>query len=136
MALLLATVSATSANAQRRQMQMTDEQKYLDAMHRNITSDKLFGYVEQLSDSTLEGRLAGSPGMAKAVSIVENYFREWGLKPAGDNGSYIQEYSHPCVEVFPGSTMEILFPVYGQKRKDTVWISNPIPGLTAGSPEA
>ena len=80
MALLLATVSATSANAQRRQMQMTDEQKYLDAMHRNITSDKLFGYVEQLSDSTLEGRLAGSPGMAKAVSIVENYYarvRRW-----------------------------------------------------------
>ena len=127
MTFLLATAFMTPAGAQRRQMQMTDEQKYLDAMHRNITSDKLFGYVEQLSDSTLEGRLAGSPGMAKAVSIVENYFKEWGLKPAGDNGTYIQEYSHPCVEVFPGSTMDILFPVYGQKRKDTVWISKSYP---------
>ena len=127
MALALAAAFMTPAGAQRRQMQMTDEQKYLDAMHRNITSDKLFGYVEQLSDSTLEGRLAGSPGMAKAVSIVENYFREWGLEPAGDNGTYIQEYSHPCVEVFPGSTMEILFPVYGQKRKDTVWITKSYP---------
>ena len=127
MAMVLAAASLTPAGAQRPQKQMTDEQKYLDAMHRNITSDKLFGYVEQLSDSTLEGRLAGSPGMAKAVKIVENYFKEWGLKPAGDNGSYIQEYSHPCVEVFPGSTMEILFPVYGQKRKDTVWISKSYP---------
>ena len=91
MAMVLAAASLTPAGAQRPQKQMTDEQKYLDAMHRNITSDKLFGYVEQLSDSTLEGRLAGSPGMAKAVKIVENYFKEWGLKPAGDNGSYIQE---------------------------------------------
>lgn len=125
--LLSAAAFQTTGYAQRRGAQMTEEQMYLDAMHRNITSDKLYGYVLQLSDSTLEGRLAGSPGMAKAVAIVENYFKEWGLKPAGDNGSYIQEYSHPCVEVFPGSTMDILFPVYGQKRKDTVWISKSYP---------
>lgn len=125
--LFLTLALPPTAAAQRRQMQMTDEQKYLDAMHRHITSDKLYGYVCLLSDSTLEGRLAGSPGMAKAVAIVENYFREWGLKPAGNNGTYIQEYPHPCVEVFPGSTMEILFPVYGLKRKDTVWISKSYP---------
>ena len=55
---------------------MTDEHMYLDAMQRNITTEKIFGYVKQLSDPASEGRLAGSPGMAKAVDIVKGYFKE------------------------------------------------------------
>ena len=73
---------------------MTDEEMYLDAMHRNITTEKIFGYVKQLSDPALEGRLAGSPGMAKAVDIVKGYFKEWELIPGGENGSYIQLFPH------------------------------------------
>lgn len=105
---------------------MTDEEMYLDAMHRNITTEKIFGYVKQLSDPALEGRLAGSPGMAKAVDIVKGYFKEWKLIPRGENGSYIQLFPHPCVEIQPGSTMDILFPVTQDKKK-TVWISKTYP---------
>lgn len=107
---------------------LTDEQKFLNAMHRHITSDKLFGYVEQLSDSTLQGRLAGTEGMAKAIDIVQGYYEEWGLKPV-NKGSYIQEYPNPTVEVFHGSTMEILFPMQGSKnkKKETVWVSKTYP---------
>ena len=60
--LLLSAIFALgtlSAFAQRRPANLTDEEKYLDAMHRNITAEKLFGYVKQLSDPALEGRLAG-----------------------------------------------------------------------------
>lgn len=78
---------------------------------------KDFGYVKQLSDPALEGRLAGSPGMAKAVDIVKGYFKEWKLIPRGENGSYIQLFPHPCVEIQPGSTMDILFPVTQDKKK-------------------
>jgi hypothetical protein len=127
--LLLSAIFALgtlSTFAQRRPANMTDEEKYLDAMHRNITAEKLFGYVKQLSDPALEGRLAGSPGMAKAVDIVKGYFQQWELTPGGDNGSYIQEFPHPCVEVQPGSTMDILFPVSAGK-KGTVWISKSYP---------
>ncbi len=105
---------------------LTDEQKYLDAMHRIITSEKLFGYVRQLSDSVLEGRLAGSPGMAKAVDIVKGYYLAWELIPAGDKGTYIQEFPHPCVEIKEGSTMDILFPILAE-RKDVAWISKSYP---------
>lgn len=105
---------------------LTDEQKYLDAMHRIITSEKLFGYVRQLSDSVLEGRLAGSPGMAKAVDIVKGYYLAWELIPAGDKGTYIQEFPHPCVEIKEGSTMDILFPILAG-RKDVAWISKSYP---------
>lgn len=103
----------------------TDTDKYLDAMHRNITSEKLFGYVKQLCDPALEGRLAGSAGMAKAVSIVEGYFRQWNLTPAGNNGSYIQEFPQPHVEIHEGSTMEILLPSKGTKGK--IWTPKTYP---------
>lgn len=115
-----------SSPAQRRTANMTGEEMYLDAMHRNITTEKIFGYVKQLSDPALEGRLAGSSGMAKAVDIVKGYFKQWGLLPGGENGSYIQQFPHPCVEIQPGSTMDILFPVT-QNKKETVWISKAYP---------
>ena len=127
--LLLSAILALgslSSSAQRRTATMTDEEMYLDAMHRNITTEKIFGYVKQLSDPALEGRLAGSPGMAKAVDIVKGYFKEWKLIPRGENGSYIQLFPHPCVEIQPGSTMDILFPVTQDKKK-TVWISKTYP---------
>ena len=92
--LLLSAILALgslSSSAQRRTATMTDEEMYLDAMHRNITTEKIFGYVKQLSDPALEGRLAGSPGMAKAVDIVKGYFKEWKLIPRGENGSYNRE---------------------------------------------
>ena len=59
--LLLSAILALgslSSSAQRRTATMTDEEMYLDAMHRNITTEKIFGYVKQLSDPALEGRLA------------------------------------------------------------------------------
>ena len=127
--LLLSAILALgslSSSAQKRTATMTDEEMYLDAMHHNITTEKIFGYVKQLSDPALEGRLAGSPGMAKAVDIVKGYFKEWELIPGGENGSYIQLFPHPCVEIQPGSTMDILFPVT-QGKKKTVWISKTYP---------
>ena len=84
--LLLSAILALgslSSSAQKRTATMTDEEMYLDAMHHNITTEKIFGYVKQLSDPALEGRLAGSPGMAKAVDIVKGYFKEWKLIPGG-----------------------------------------------------
>ncbi|MDR2118600.1 MAG: M28 family peptidase [Tannerellaceae bacterium] len=104
-----------------------DERAYLDAMHRYITSAKLFGYVCQLSDTTLRGRLAGSEGMAKAVETVKDYYARWNLLPAGPNGGYIQEYPHPTVEIEAGSAMEILFPLQGGKGRETVWVPKSYP---------
>lgn len=129
--LLAAAVSLTISHlpgyAQGSRPQLTDEEKYLDAMHRTITSAKLFDYVKQLSDPALEGRLAGSPGMAKAVDIVKGYYEAWGLTPAAGEGSYIQEFPHPCVEIKEGSTMEILFPTPQGKKKEVVWIGKSYP---------
>jgi hypothetical protein len=108
------------------QQRPAGEENYLDAMHRYITSGKLFGYVCQFSDTTLRGRLVGSEGMAQAVRMVEGYYAKWGLLPAGSGGGYIQEYPHPSVEIGEGSTMEILFPLQSRQR-ETVWLPKTYP---------
>lgn len=124
------------------------KEEYLSSMHKHITSEKLFGYVKYLSDSTLfEGRLAGSEGMARANRWVASLFEQWGLEPFGTAGStgsvvysgsvgsagtagsagsagsiegYYQSYPHPCVEVNGECLLEILFPVGVKKDIDTL----------------
>ncbi|MDR3140852.1 MAG: M28 family peptidase [Tannerellaceae bacterium] len=124
--LLFALLFTSSLAAQSTNNELTDEENYLDAMHRYITSAKLLGYVRQLSDSSLQGRLAGSPGMEKAVEIVKGYFEEWNLIPGGTNGSYLQEYPHPCVEIKAGSAMSVLFPTPAGK-KGVAWVMKEYP---------
>ncbi len=124
-AFTLAMSTASLLQAQRQAPELTPEQEYLAAMHKNITSAKLYDYVVQLSDTALQGRLAGSAGMEKANQIVEGYFSEWGLMPAGTNG-YRQTYPHPFAEVHPDCDMEIFFPVQGTNKK-TAWLSKSYP---------
>ncbi len=49
-----------------------------------------WSYVEYLASDALEGRNTGSEGHKKAADYVASQFVQAGLKPAGDNGSFIQ----------------------------------------------
>ena len=49
-----------------------------------------WSYIEYLASDTLEGRNTGSEGHRKAAEYVAAEFQQAGLKPAGENGSYIQ----------------------------------------------
>lgn len=118
-------VIAIGATAQQQARTSTPEDLYLDAMHRYITSEKLFKYVEELSDSTLQGRLVGTQGMAKAANIVQGYYANFGLLPALPNARYIQEYPNPVTEIHYGSSMSIFFPM--SVGKETIWIEKSYP---------
>lgn len=48
-------------------------------------------HVRFLADDLLEGREAGTRGYDIAANYVAQRFREYGLKPAGDAGSYFQQ---------------------------------------------
>ncbi|MEX2601996.1 MAG: M20/M25/M40 family metallo-hydrolase [Balneolaceae bacterium] len=56
----------------------------------DLRSADLEEHIEWLADSTLAGRLAGSPGEARAANYILNHFRQFGLEPAGDEGTYLQ----------------------------------------------
>ncbi|MBI4540771.1 MAG: M20/M25/M40 family metallo-hydrolase [Gemmatimonadetes bacterium] len=49
-------------------------------------------HVRYLADDALEGRAAGSPGERCAAEYVAARFREIGLAPAGENGTYFQSF--------------------------------------------
>ncbi len=49
-------------------------------------------YVTYLASEDLEGRDTGTPGYEKAVEYVAGLYEKWGLEPAGNNNSYIQEF--------------------------------------------
>jgi len=49
--------------------------------------------VRYLSDNKLQGRGLGSAGLERAAEYIAESFRQAGLKPGGDNGSYYQLFS-------------------------------------------
>ena len=49
--------------------------------------NKTKAYIEYLASDQLEGRQTLTPGYQKAADYVAAKFKEWGLKPSGDNGT-------------------------------------------------
>lgn len=49
-------------------------------------------HIENLTDPAYEGRLAGTAGEAAAANYIADEFLVAGLMPAGDNGTYLQQY--------------------------------------------
>ncbi|NUO07305.1 MAG: M28 family peptidase [Candidatus Brocadia sp.] len=57
-----------------------------------ITAADLRTAVQYLASDELEGRMTGTKGTQMAAQYIVHYFKEIGLKPIGDNGSYFQEF--------------------------------------------
>lgn len=49
-------------------------------------------HVKYLASEKLKGRGTGMPGLDKAADYVARQFKSYGLQPAGDHGSYAQEF--------------------------------------------
>ncbi len=56
------------------------------------TGEAAKSYVTYLASDALEGRDTGTSGYEKAANWVAEKFKSWGLTPAGDNGTYFQEF--------------------------------------------
>ncbi len=57
-----------------------------------ITAAELQAHVKFLASDDLEGRLAGSTGAEKAAAYIAAEFKDYGLVPMGDNGTYFQRF--------------------------------------------
>ena len=58
-----------------------------------VTLSNLERHIHYLADSSLEGRRAGSPGEMAASSYISTEFARAGLRPKGDDGSWLQAFS-------------------------------------------
>ena len=67
-----------------------------------ITPDDLYEHVRYLASDKLEGRMTGTEGARRAGEYIAARFKEAGLEPLGDNGTYFQEFPFPAgVELVP-----------------------------------
>jgi aminopeptidase N len=55
-----------------------------------FSSQRMMNHIKYLASEELEGRGLGYKGLEKAAHYIANAFKNAGLKPGGDNGSYYQ----------------------------------------------
>jgi hypothetical protein len=60
-----------------------------------------------LSSSEFEGRGAAQPGADKAARYLADRFAKLGLKPGGENGTYVQPIKFRSAQVLPESSFKI-----------------------------
>src|SRR5271156_6883872 len=84
------------------------------AAMQKIDPERIRAHVRFLSHDLLEGRGTGQRGGDVAAEYIATEFALYGLKPAGDNGSYLQRV--PMVGITPGAdTRFSLIPSHGPK---------------------
>jgi hypothetical protein len=66
---------------------------------------KAKGHVDYLADAARGGRYSGSSGYRDAANYVADRFREIGLEPLGDNGTFFQHFTMPIVDLTEMSTL-------------------------------
>lgn len=116
--------------------QQTDEQLILKHFH-SISSIEIAEWMAEICSPKYNGRLAGTPEYIAAAEWMAGKFKEWGIKPAGDNGSYFQWFDHPYTVVNEPGELKLQIP-----QKDGVTIIKSYiapeefyPGMNSGNGE-
>ncbi len=116
--------------------QQPDEQVLLRNFHA-ISSEEIAGWMAEICSPEYNGRLAGTPEYLAAAKWMAGKFSEWGVKPAGDNGSYFQWFDHPYTVVNTPGELQLHIP-----QKDGVTITKSYrapadfyPGMNSGNGE-
>ncbi|MFL5398664.1 MAG: M28 family peptidase [Myxococcales bacterium] len=78
------------------------------AAHADGPADRILRDIAWLADPLREGRGIGTAGLDASGAYIEQRFKELGLQPAGDNGSYRQRFDAPVsVRVEPTTSVAI-----------------------------
>jgi Zn-dependent M28 family amino/carboxypeptidase len=86
---------------------------------RNVNPENIRQHVRFLSHDLLEGRGTGTRGGDIAAEYIATQFALDGLKPMGDNGSYMQKVPLVGVTTLPESSSFVLQPAKGEPMKLT-----------------
>jgi Zn-dependent M28 family amino/carboxypeptidase len=79
---------------------------------QGIDPHRIAEHVRFLANDLLEGRGTGTRGGDIAANYIAAQFALYGLKPAGDNGTYLQKVDFVGVKTLPGTTAS-LQPAHG-----------------------
>jgi Zn-dependent M28 family amino/carboxypeptidase len=78
------------------------------AAMETINPDRIRAHVRFLSHDLLEGRGTGQRGGDIAAEYIATQFSVYGLKPAGDNGTYMQKVPMVGITPMPESTFSLV----------------------------
>jgi Zn-dependent M28 family amino/carboxypeptidase len=78
------------------------------AAMRSIDPERIRAHVKFLADDLLEGRGTGTRGGDIAANYIATQFALYGLKPAGDGGSYLQKVDFTGVFTQPDTSMSLV----------------------------
>lgn len=85
----------------------------LRAAAQTITQADVQRRINIIADDSMMGRDTPSPGLEKTAQYVADQFKRFGLKPAGENGTYFQRYSISRRKIDPAAS-HIGFMIKGQ----------------------
>ena len=68
-------------------------------------------FVKYLASERLEGRKSGLTGGEKAAEWIAQKFREFGLEPAGDEGTYFQHFTISFFNIDRGVSLKVVSPI-------------------------
>jgi len=115
---------------------VTEREVQIKQVMDSISDETLLGYVKKLSSDAYAGRLTGTPEYKACARWVASCFEEWGLKPAGDNNSFLQSYPNPYTIVFVGGELSYDYRSRGTWRKRKyVYEKEYYPGSQSGDGE-
>ena len=116
--------------------QELSETSLLNAMH-TISSHDLLKYVEIQCDEKYQGRLTGTAGYQACADWLTEEFSDWGISPAGENGTWFQWFSVPYTIVLPDCGLTLHIPVRNGSNilKYYKYVSEFMPGSTSGNGE-
>jgi Zn-dependent M28 family amino/carboxypeptidase len=77
------------------------------ASMRGIDAERIRAHVRFLADDLLEGRGTGARGGDIAARYIATEFALDGLKPAGDDGGYLQKVEFTGVHTLPATTVAL-----------------------------
>jgi hypothetical protein len=78
-----------------------------------ITAQDLQRRIGIIADDSMMGRNTPSPGLEKTAKYVADQFRQFGLKPAGENGTFFQRYVISQRRISP-TTSHVGFMIHGK----------------------
>jgi hypothetical protein len=71
-------------------------------------AQEAWSYIKELTSDSMKGRKSGQPGAALAEEYIASKFKEWGLEPAGDDGTYYQNFTIEHRDIKVGVKLEII----------------------------
>jgi Zn-dependent M28 family amino/carboxypeptidase len=79
-----------------------------------VSADRIREQDRFISDDLFEGRYPGLRGGELAAKYIASQFAMYGLKPAGDNGSFLQQVNFVGMKAIPEQTKLELVPANGK----------------------